>query len=81
MSLGTAPFLSRYDWNRPKVIPQHTTNLACIGQFVEIADDVTSSMKYSVHGAQVAVAELIGLPRNSEKIKKNILLEVLDLVL
>jgi len=81
MPLGTAPFLSRYDWNRPKVIPQHTTNLACIGQFVEIPDDVTSSMEYSVRGAQIAVAELMGLPRKSEKIQKNILLEVLDLIL
>ena len=81
MPLGTAPFLSRTDWSRPHVIPDHTGNIACIGQFAEINDDTTLTMEYSVRGAQIAVTELMGLPRKPEMTKKSVLFEILDLMI
>jgi oleate hydratase len=81
MPLGTAPFLSRHHRNRPSVIPQHTSNIACVGQFVEIIDDTTLTMEYSVRGAQIAVTELMGLPRKPEKVRKSLLLEIFDLMI
>ena len=49
----TAQFLTRAD--RPATIPDGSTNLALLGQFCEIADDVVFTMDYSVRGAQIAV--------------------------
>lgn len=81
MPLGTSPFLTRGSHDRPHVIPHDTTNIACVGQFAEIPDDTTLSMEYSVRGAQQAVFELMGLPEKPSKIKKNLLLEVFDLMI
>lgn len=81
MPFGTAPFLSRRKGDRPRVIPQDTTNIACIGQFVEIPDDTTLAMEYSVHSAQIAVTELMGLPQPPDEVKKSLLLEVLHLMI
>lgn len=78
--LGTAPLLSRSVWDRPKVIPQHASNIAFIGQFVEIADDTTLTMEYSVRGAEIAVSGLMGLPRKQENVEKSLLLELFDLM-
>ncbi|EAW06849.1 oleate hydratase [Aspergillus clavatus NRRL 1] len=80
LPLGTAPFLSREKGDRPRVIPANTTNIACVGQFVEIAEDTTLSLEYSVRGAQMAVSGLMGTPRVTGAIKKNILWEVFDLL-
>lgn len=74
MPLGTAPFLSCHDWYRPNVISQNTRNIACVGQSVEIIDDTTLTMEYSVRSAQNAVSELMGLLQKPEKIKKSLLL-------
>jgi oleate hydratase len=79
MPLATSPLLPRAHKHRPRVIPPHTTNLALIGQFVEIPDDTTFGMEYSVRGAQTAVYKLMGLGKKPPKVKRNLLLVILDL--
>lgn len=80
MPLGTSVLLSRTKDDRPRVVPHETTNLAFIGQFVEIPDDTTYSFEYSVRGAQIAVCTLLNLGHHPMKIKKNRLLEVFSLL-
>ena len=59
----TAQFLTRSKGDRPPVIPHGSTNLAFVGQFVEIADDVVFTVEYSVRAAQMAVYGLMGLKK------------------
>lgn len=81
LPLGTAPLLTRSASDRPPVIPKWTTNIACVGQFVEIPADTTLDIEYSVHSAQIAVAELMGLPVKPAKPLKSLLLEVLNVLI
>lgn len=81
MPLGTSMLLSRTYHDRPRVVPHETTNLALIGQFVEIPDDTTYGVEYSVRGAQMAVCNLMNLGHAPSKIRKNKLLEVFELLL
>ncbi|RHZ73296.1 hypothetical protein CDV55_101297 [Aspergillus turcosus] len=81
LPLGTAPFLTRGNKDRPRVIPPYTTNIACVGQFAELPEDTTLSLEYSVRSAQTAVYKLMGLRKEPAKIKKNILLELFDLLI
>ncbi|RDW68780.1 oleate hydratase [Aspergillus mulundensis] len=80
MPLGMAPLLTRGRGDRPAVIPKWTTNIACVGQFVEIPASTTLEIEYSVQSAQMAVAELMGLPVSPVKPHKSLLLEVMDLL-
>ncbi|KAJ8096489.1 oleate hydratase [Lipomyces tetrasporus] len=75
-----SPLLVRSHDDRPLVIPHHTTNIAFLGQFVEIPDEPTLSMEYSVQGAQFAVNHLLGLKKEFPKPWKNHLVEFLDLL-
>lgn len=77
--LGTSILLTRVLQDRPSVIPHDTTNVAFIGQYVEIPDDTTFSVEYSVRGAQIAVSRLMGLGQDPPKISKNIPLEIFHL--
>ncbi|KAJ5455024.1 hypothetical protein N7530_012793, partial [Penicillium desertorum] len=61
MPRRTASMLPRTCQNRPNVIPDGTANLAVIGQFVNIPDETTVSLDYSVRGAQLAVSQLMGI--------------------
>ncbi|GLA55624.1 hypothetical protein AnigIFM63604_002415 [Aspergillus niger] len=81
LPLGTAPFLTRGNEDCPHVIPPYTTNIACVGQFAELPEDTTLSVEYSVRSAQTAVYKLMGLRKEPVKTKKNILLELFDLLL
>jgi oleate hydratase len=45
------------------VIPAGSKNLAFIGQYAEIPDDVVFTVEYSVRSAQTAVFGLLGLER------------------
>jgi oleate hydratase len=81
MPLGSSMLLSRTYQDRPRVIPHETTNVAFVGQYVEIPDDTTYSVEYSVRGAQMAVCNLMDLPHLPPKIRKNKLLEVFELLL
>ncbi|KFY04282.1 hypothetical protein V491_09404 [Pseudogymnoascus sp. VKM F-3775] len=80
MPLATSPLLPRARGDRPEIIPSQTTNLALVGQFAEIPDDTTFNMEYSVRGAQAAVDNLMGLAKKPPKVKRNLLLNVLDLL-
>lgn len=63
----TSQFLTRGPKDRPAVIPEGSTNLAFLGQFVEIEEDVVFTVEYSVRGAQEAVYGLMGLKKQPTK--------------
>jgi oleate hydratase len=57
----TSQFLVRKRGDRPDVVPNGSTNLAFIGQFSELPDDVVFTVEYSVRSAQIAVETLLKL--------------------
>jgi len=57
----TSQFMPRAPGDRPPVVPPGTANLAFIGQYCEIPDNVVYTVEYSVQSAQIAVATLLGL--------------------
>lgn len=59
----TSQFLTRARGDRPLVVPEGSTNLAFIGQFCEIPDDVVFTVEYSVRAAQIAVYSLLHLEK------------------
>lgn len=59
----TSQFMPRTGTDRPHVIPAGSKNLAFIGQFAEIPDDVVFTVEYSVRSAQTAVFGLLDLDR------------------
>lgn len=66
----TAQFLTRAKGDRPEVIPEKSTNLAFLGQFCEIPDDVVFTMDYSVRSAQTAVYKFLNLDKHVTPIYK-----------
>jgi oleate hydratase len=66
----TSQFLVRRKGDRPRVVPPGSTNLAFIGQFAEVPDDVVFTVEYSVRTAWTAVAELLKLDRRPPKVYK-----------
>ncbi|MDA8442607.1 MAG: oleate hydratase [Peptococcaceae bacterium] len=61
MPFITAQFMPRALGDRPQVVPEGSTNLAFIGQFCEIPDDVVFTEEYSVRAARIAVYQLLGI--------------------
>ena len=61
MPFITSQFLTRGKGDRPAVIPDGTRNLAFVGQFCELPQDVVFTVEYSIRSAQVAVYGLLGL--------------------
>jgi oleate hydratase len=59
----TSQFLARKKGDRPQVVPKGSTNLAFIGQFSEVPDDVVFTVEYSVRSAQTAVYSLLKLKK------------------
>jgi len=57
----TSQFLPREKGDRPLVIPKNSNNLAFIGQYCEIPDDVVFTVEYSIRSAQTAVYSLLNL--------------------
>jgi oleate hydratase len=53
MPFITSQFLPRGAGDRPAVLPAGTHNLAFIGQFCEVPDDVVFTVEYSVRSAQL----------------------------
>ncbi|MFE9023961.1 oleate hydratase [Streptomyces sp. NPDC007808] len=51
-------------------MPEGSVNLAFIGQFAEVPDDVVFTVEYSVRTAWTAVAELLGLGRRPPGVYK-----------
>ena len=63
MPFITSQFLRRGIGDRPQVVPKGWKNLAFIGQFCELPDDVVFTVEYSIRSAQTAVYELLRLRR------------------
>jgi oleate hydratase len=66
----TSQFLVRSRGDRPEVVPATSTNLAFIGQFAEVPDDVVFTVEYSVRTAWTAVATLLELDRQPPPVYK-----------
>ncbi|SAK51507.1 Oleate hydratase [Caballeronia pedi] len=60
----TSQFLARRRGDRPQIIPEGWANLAFIGQFCEVPDDVVFTVEYSIRSAQAAVYRLLGIDRS-----------------
>jgi oleate hydratase len=59
----TSQFLTRAKGDRPQVVPERASNLAFLGQFAEVPEDVVFTVEYSVRTAQTAVYTLLGLEK------------------
>jgi len=59
----TSQFLTRVKGDRPQVVPENYKNIAFIGQFAEVPEDVVFTVEYSVRTAQTAVYTLLGLDK------------------
>ena len=70
MPFVTSQFLRRAKGDRPRVVPERSKNLAFIGQFCELPDDVVFTVEYSVRSAQTAVYSLLGLSRTPPPVYK-----------
>lgn len=78
--LGTSALLPRSHNERPEVIPHDTTNIAFLGQFVEIAEEPSLTLEYSVLSAQVAVDHFMGVRKESHVSWRNHFVELFDLL-
>jgi len=65
MPFITSQFLPRSKGDRPQVIPEDSKNLAFVGQYCELPDDVVFTVEYSIRSAQTAVYSLLGLDRKA----------------
>jgi len=63
MPFITSQFMPRAKGDRPAIRPIGTVNLAFIGQYCEIPDDVVFTVEYSVRSAQIAVYSLLGIDK------------------
>jgi oleate hydratase len=70
MPFITSQFLRRAQGDRPQVVPKGSKNLAFIGQFCEIPEDVVFTVEYSIRSAQTAVYSLLGLNRTPPRAYK-----------
>jgi oleate hydratase len=70
MPYVTSQFLVRKAGDRPDVVPRGSTNLAFLGQFAELPDDVVFTVEYSVRSAQIAVYSLLKLDKKPPPLYK-----------
>ncbi|MEN8907344.1 MAG: oleate hydratase [Clostridiales bacterium] len=63
-------FLTRSKGDRPQVVPKCSKNLAFLGQFSEIPDDVVFTVDYSARSAQTAVYKFLNLDKEVTPIYK-----------
>ena len=70
MPFITSQFLPREKGDRPQVLPENSHNLAFMGQFCELPDDVVFTVEYSIRSAQVAVYGLLDLQRKPPAVYK-----------
>lgn len=66
----TSQFLVRKAGDRPDVIPKGSTNLAFLGQYAELPDDVVFTVEYSIRSAQIAVYTLLKIDKKPNPIYK-----------
>jgi len=62
MPYASALFNQRAIGDRPKVVPDHSKNLAFVSQFAEMPFDMVFTEQYSVRAAQMAVYTFLGIP-------------------
>ena len=60
---ATSHFSPRMLADRPRVVPEKSTNLALLGQFVEIPNDCVFLVDYSTRSAQIGVYKLLKIKR------------------
>lgn len=70
MPFITSQFLCCDKGDRPQVVPKGSKNLAFIGQFCDLPDDVVFTVEYSIRSAQVAAYALLGLKREPPAVYK-----------
>ncbi len=70
MPFITSQFLPRERGDRPPVLPRSSHNLAFMGQFCEVPDDMVFTVEYSIRSAQVVVYGLLGLQRKPPAVYK-----------
>jgi oleate hydratase len=70
MPFITSQFLRRAKGDRPQVVPEGSKNLAFIGQFCELPEDVVFTVEYSIRSAATAVYSLLGLNRTPPAVYK-----------
>jgi oleate hydratase len=70
MPFITSQFLPRSEGDRPQVVPKGSKNLAFVGQYCELPDDVVFTVEYSIRSAQTAVYSLLGLERKIPSVYK-----------
>ncbi len=68
----TSQFMVRTANDRPKVVPDGSTNLAFMGQFAEQPDDVVFTVEYSVRCAMTAVYTLLKLNKKPPPVYKGL---------
>ena len=59
----TAQFMPRARGDRPWAVPDGSTNLACLGQFLETHNDVVFTLESSVRTARIGVYSLLGIKK------------------
>lgn len=59
----TGQFMPRAAGDRPYVVPEGCTYLACLGQFVETHNDVVFTLESSVRTARTGVYSLLGIKK------------------
>jgi oleate hydratase len=59
----TGQFMPRANGDRPWVVPAGSSNLACLGQFVETHNDVVFTLESSVRTARIGVYSLLGVKK------------------
>ncbi len=70
MPFITSQFMPRTATDRPRVVTKEISNLAVLGQFCEIPDDIVFTLEYSVRAAQIGVYSLLNLRRKVTSIYK-----------
>jgi len=57
----TSQFTPRKKTDRPEVVPRGSQNFACIGQYVEIPNEIVFTVECSIRSAKIAVKKLLNL--------------------
>jgi len=70
MPFITSQFMPRKPGDRPQALPAGYHNLAFLGQYCELPDDVVFTVEYSIRTAQTAVYGLLGLDRKPPAVYK-----------
>jgi oleate hydratase len=70
MPFITSQFLPRSKGDRATIRPDGSKNLAFVGQYCELPEDVVFTVEYSIRSAQTAVYSLLGLEREPPPVYK-----------